>query len=175
MKKKMNPKTKRAVVVLSIIALIIFIIGLVSCSIQLSQKNPSLPAVTDSGNPVPTPDDKIVIPKIDQGNPGNLIDDAPPEEIENGGKDMEQGKAKPSPAKPTEKPPVSPKPVKPADPTMPPVTPTPKPSEPVKPTKPTEPPKQEEKPSTPDKPGGGGSGGGSTSYPAGAVSIDRCR
>ncbi len=33
MKKKMNPKTKRAVMVLAIIALLIFIIGLVSCSI----------------------------------------------------------------------------------------------------------------------------------------------
>ena len=187
MKKKMNPKTKRAVVVLSIIALIIFIIGLVSCSIQLSQKDPSLPAVTDSDNPAPTPGDKIVIPKIDQGSPGNLPDDtiqqgttdSKPEETENGGKDTEQGKDKPYPAKPTEKPPVSPKPVKPADPTMPPVTPTPKPTvppasptpKPSEPVKPTEPPKQEEKPSTPDKPGGGGSGGGSTSYPAAVVEI----
>lgn len=33
MKKKMNPKTKRTVVVLSIIALLIFIIGMVSCTI----------------------------------------------------------------------------------------------------------------------------------------------
>lgn len=170
MKKKMNPKTKRAVVVLSIIALIIFIIGLVSCSIQLSQKDTSLPAVTDSDNPAPTPGDKIVIPQIDQGSPGNLPDDtiqqdttdSKLEDTENGGKDMEQGKNKPSPAKPTEKPPVSPKP------TVPPAAPTPKPSEPVKPT---EPPKQEEKPSTPDKPGGGGSGGGSTSYPAAVVEI----
>jgi len=190
MKKKMNPKTKRAVVVLSIIALIIFIIGLVSCSIQLSQKVQPQSAVTDTDNPVPLPDDKIVIPKIDPQNSDNLIDDAPPqettdskpEETGNSGKDTEQGKNKPSPAKPTEKPPVSPKPVKPADPTMPPATPTPKPtvppatptpkpSEPVKPTKPTEPPKQEEKPSKPDKPDGGGSGGGSTSYPAAVVEI----
>lgn len=144
--------------------------------------------MTDSGNPVPDPSDKIVIPKIDPQNPGDLIDDTPPqetpdskpEETGDGGKDTEQGKNKPSPAKPTRKPPVSPKPVKPADPTMPPVTPTPKPtvppaptpkpSEPVKPIKPTEPPKQEEKPSTPDKPGGG-SGGGSTSYPAAVVEI----
>lgn len=190
MKKKMNPKTKRAVMVLAIIALLIFIIGLVSCSIQLSQKAQPQPAVTDTDNPVPTSDDKIVIPKIDPQNPDNPIDDAPPqeptdskpEETGNGGKDTEQGKNKPSPAKPTEKPPVSPKPVKPADstvppvtptpkPTMPPATPTPNPSEPVKPTKPTEPPKQEEKPSTPDKPGGGGSGGGSISYPAAVVEI----
>lgn len=190
MKKKMNPKTKRAVMVLAIIALLIFIIGLVSCSIQLSQKAQPQPTVTDSGNPVPDPSDKIVIPKIDQGTSGNLIDDVPPKETPdskpegtgNGGKDTEPGKNKPSPAKPTGKPSVSPKPVKPADPTIPPVTPTPKPtvppaaptpkpSEPVKPIKPTEPPKQEEKPSTPDKPGGGGSGGGSTSYPAAVVEI----
>ena len=189
MKKKMNPKTKRAVMVLAIIALLIFIIGLVSCSIQLSQKAQSQPAVTDTDNPIPTPDDKIVIPKIDPQNPGDLIDETPPqettdskpEETGNSGKDTEQGKNKPSHAKPTEKPPVSPKPIKPANPTMPPVTPTPKPtvppvtptpkpSEPVKPTKPTEPPKQEEKPNTSDKPGGG-SGGGSTSYPAAVVEI----
>jgi hypothetical protein len=181
MKKKMNPKTKRAVVVLSIIALIIFIIGLVSCSIQLSQKNPPLPTVTDSGNPVPTPGDKIIIPEIDQESPGNLPDDTVPQGDENSKLEEigNDGKNKPSPAKPAEKPSV---PSKPADPTMPPVTPTPKPtvppvtptpkpSEPVKPSKPTEPPKQEEKPSTPDKPDGGGSGGGSTSYPAAVVEI----
>ncbi len=188
MKKKMNPKTKRAVMVLAIIALLIFIVGLVSCSIQLSQKDPTQPVVTDSGNPAPTPGDKIVIPKIGQESPGNQpdditspgVEDSRPEETGNGGKDMEQGKNKPSPAKPAEKPSVPSKPAAPTvppvtpipKPTVPPATPTPKPSEPVKPTKPTEPSKQEEeKPSTPDKPGGGGSGGGSTSYPAAVVEI----
>lgn len=181
MKKKMNPKTKRAVMVLAIIALLIFIIGLVSCSIQLSQKVQPQPVVTDIDNPISTPDDKIVIPKIDQEIPGNLPDDtvsqgdenSRPEEIGN------DGKNKPYPAKPAEKPSVPSKPAAPTvppvtpapKPTVPPVTPTPKPSEPVKPTKPTEPPKQEEKPSIPDKPGGGGSGGGSISYPAAVVEI----
>ena len=167
--------------VLAIIALLIFIIGLVSCSIQLSQKVQPQPVVTDIDNPISTPDDKIVIPKIDQEIPGNLPDDtvsqgdenSRPEEIGN------DGQNKPYPAKPAEKPSVPSKPAAPTvppvtpapKPTVPPVTPTPKPSEPVKPTKPTEPPKQEEKPSTPDKPGGGGSGGGSISYPAAVVEI----
>jgi hypothetical protein len=38
-KLNMNKETKRAVMVLSIIALLILIIGLVSCSMQLSQKD----------------------------------------------------------------------------------------------------------------------------------------
>jgi len=46
MKKKMNPKTKRAVVVLSIIALIIFIIGLVSCSKLLHSAFTKKPATS---------------------------------------------------------------------------------------------------------------------------------
>ena len=106
MKKKMNPKTKRAVIVLAIIALLIFIVGLVSCSIQLSQKAQPQPAVTDTDHPVPTPDDRIVIPKIDPQNPDDLIDDTLPQETPDsepgeagkGGNDTEQGKNKPSPA-----------------------------------------------------------------------------
>lgn len=38
-KLNMNKETKRAVMVLSIIALLILIIGLISCSMQLSQKD----------------------------------------------------------------------------------------------------------------------------------------
>lgn len=53
MKEKMNPKTKRAVVVLSTITLFILIAGLASCSIQLSQKDSVPFAVMDSNAPDP--------------------------------------------------------------------------------------------------------------------------
>ena len=64
MKKKMNPQTKRAVVVLSIIALLILIVGIGSCSMQLRQSDDS-PAVTDESDyPSAVPDDETVtIPK----------------------------------------------------------------------------------------------------------------
>ena len=171
MKEKMNPKTKRAVVVLSIIALLILIAGLVSCSIQLSQKDPAPPTVTDSGASAPTPGGGVTIPEIDHGGDALPPDDAA---TQNGGEDEpeqsgEGGKHKPAPVKPAEKPTAAPKPTPPT------VTPTPKPTAPVppvKPTEPTTPTKPEEKPNKPNRPSGGGSGGGgSVSYPAAVVEI----
>lgn len=161
-KLNMNKETKRAVVVLSIIALLILIAGLVSCSMQLRQGEPPL---SPSGQEAITPD---------TDKPGDLIvdidkdgDKAEPSS-DTGEEKSEDGDKKPvAPSKPTDKQ---------EKPTIPPV----KPTEPIAPTptpvKPTEPPKPPVKPTEPEKPdnggsGGGSGGGGSVSYPAAMVEI----
>lgn len=52
---ELNPKTKRAIVALSIIALLILLAGMVSCSVQLSQQDttPPISGVTDTPKPDP--------------------------------------------------------------------------------------------------------------------------
>ena len=167
-KLNMNQQTKRAVVVLSIIALLILIIGLVSCSVQLSQKDTLPPIVVGTDDPTPSPPNDPIVQEIIQGKTDNEADDGGKSDGKensdsdsNGSKDTQVGK----PAKPTEKPTVKPIPT----PTPPPVTPT----VPVIPAEPTPPIVTPEPPTTPDKPSGGGSGGGggSVSYPAAVVEI----
>jgi hypothetical protein len=191
MKKKMNPQTKRAVVVLSIIALLILIAGIGSCSMQLRQSD-DRPAVTDeSDHPSAVSDDEAVtLPKDREGsNKSDTPSDSSDSNVKpEDGKSTEirDGQDNDSTSKPT-KPSVTPKPVtptpKPADPSVPvkPVQPTPTPTVPVKPTEPTKPVKPTEpvKPTNPDSSdddddsgsGSGGSGGGHVSYPAAVVEI----
>ena len=160
-KLNMNKQTKRAVVVLSIIALLILIAGLVSCSVQLSQKNTLPPIVVESDDPTPSPTNDPIVPEIIHEKTDNETDDGGKtdgKESSNsdndGSKDTQIGK----PVKPTEKPSVKP---------------IPTPTVPVTPVKPTPPIVTPEPPTTPDKPSGGGSGGGggSVSYPAAVVEI----
>lgn len=189
MKKKMNPQTKRAVVVLSIIALLILIAGIGSCSMQLRQSN-DRPAVTDEpDHPSTAPDDEAVtIPKDREHSNGS---DTPSDSSDSDEKseddkstDIRDGQDNNGTSKPP-KPSVTPKPVtptpKPTDPPVPvkPVQPAPTPTVPVKPTEPTKPVKPTEpvKPTKPDNSdndsgsGSGGSGGGHVSYPAAVVEI----
>ena len=189
MKKKMNPQTKRAVVVLSIIALLILIAGIGSCSMQLRQSN-DRPAVTDEPNhPSAVPDDETVtIPKDrehsnESDTPSNSSDSDEKSEDDKS-TDIRDGQDNNGTSKPPKQS-VTPKPVtptpKPTDPPVPvkPVQPTPTPTVPVKPTEPTEPVKPTEpiKPTKPDNSdndsgsGSGGSGGGHVSYPAAVVEI----
>ncbi|MGC6175148.1 hypothetical protein [Lacrimispora sp. 38-1] len=191
MKKKMNPQTKRAVVVLSIIALLILIAGIGSCSMQLRQSD-GRPAITDEPNhPSAVPDDKTVtIPKDREGSneSDTPSDSSDSNEKPEAGKstEIQDGQDNKKPSKPTKPSTTTPKPVtptpKPADPTVPvkPVQPTPTPTVPVKPTEPTKPVKPTEpvKPTKPDRSddddsgsGSGGSGGGHVSYPAAVVEI----
>lgn len=187
MKKKMNPQTRRAVVVLSIIALLILIAGIGSCSMQLRQSD-DRPAVTDEPNyPSAVPDDGTVnLPKDRENKTDTPSDSSDSDEKTETGKSTEirDGQDNNGSSKPT-KPSVTPKPVtptpKPADPSVPvkPVQPTPTPTVPVKPTEPTKPVKPTEpvKPTKPDRSdddsgsGSGGSGGGHVSYPAAVVEI----
>lgn len=192
MKKKMNPQTKRAVVVLSIIALIILIAGIGSCSMQLRQSDDS-PAVTDKTNhPGAIPDDgTVTLPKDRESSneSDTSLDSSDLEEKSEDGKSTEirDGQDNNSILKPT-KPSTTSKPVtptpKPSDPAVPvkhaqPTRPTPIPTVPVKPTEPTKPVKPTEpvKPTKPDSSdddsgsGSGGSGGGHVSYPAAVVEI----
>lgn len=182
MKKKMNPQTKRAVVVLSIIALLILIAGIGSCSMQLHQSD-DRPATTDeSAHPSAASDDEAVTLPKDSNQSDTPSDSSDSDEKPKDGKSTEirDGQDNDSTSKPT-KPSVTPKPVtptpKPADPSVPvsPVQTTPSPTVPVKPPEPTEP----VKPTTPDNSGddddsgsdSGGSGGGHVSYPAAVVEI----
>lgn len=186
MKKKMNPQTKRAVVVLSIIALLILIAGIGSCSMQLRQSN-GRPAITDESNhPSAAPDDKTVtLPKDRENKSDTPSVSSDSDEKPKAGKSTEirDGQDNNGTSNPT-KPSTSPKPVtptpKPTAPSVPvkPVQPTPTPTTPVKPTEPTKPVKPTEpvKPTKPDRSdddhgSGGGGSGGSTSYPAAAVEI----
>ncbi|WFR59142.1 S-layer homology domain-containing protein [Anaerocolumna sp. AGMB13025] len=191
MKKKMNPQTKRAVMVLSIIALLILIAGIGSCSMQLRQSD-DRPAVTDEPNhPSAVSDDETVtLPKdressnesdtpSDSSDADEKSEDGKSTEI----RDSQDNNNTSNPTKPS----ITPKPVtptpKPADPSVPvkPAQPTPTPTVPVKPTEPTKPVKPTEpvKPTNPDNSdddddsgsGSGGSGGGHVSYPAAVVEI----
>lgn len=171
---ELNSKTKRAIVVLSIIALLIFIAGLVSCSVQISRQDTPLhiSVVTDT----PKPDSgNEVIAVIDHGDvyrpeDGDIRKD--------GGGTLPQGKNGKADGKPT-KPTALGK--MPAPTPSKPVETTPKPTEPVKPIKPPKPveptPKPIDPPKAETKPGdksdrpGSGSGGGSVSYPAAVVEI----
>lgn len=188
MKKKMNPQTKRAVVVLSIIALLILIAGIGSCSMKLRQSD-NRPAVTDeSDHPIAVPNDETVtLPKDrESSNESDTPSDSSnsDEKSEDGKiRDGQDNNSTSNPAKPS----ITPKPVtptpKPADPSVSvkPVQPTPPPTVPVKPTEPTKPVKPTEpvKPTKPDNSdddddsgsGSGGSGGGHVSYPAAVVEI----
>ncbi|WP_312430925.1 S-layer homology domain-containing protein [Lacrimispora sp.] len=186
MKKKMNPQTKRVVVVLSIIALLILIAGIGSCSMQLRQSD-NRPAVTDEPNhPIALPDEEAVtLPKDRESSnkSDTSSDSSDPDEKPEAGKstEIQDGQENNSTSKPT-KPSVTPKPVtptpKPADPSVPvtPVQPTPTPTVPVKPTDPIKPVKPTEpvKPTPPDSSDDdddSGSSGGLVSYPAAAVEI----
>ncbi|MDK2965937.1 S-layer homology domain-containing protein [Lacrimispora sp.] len=191
MKKKMNPQTKRAVVVLSIIALLILIAGIGSCSMQLRQSD-DRPAVTDEPNyPSAVPDGgTVTLPKDrENSNESDFTSDSsdPDKKLEDGkSAKIQDGKDNNGASKPT-KPSATPKPVtptpKPADPSLPvkPAQPTPTPTVPVKPTEPIKPVKPTEpvKPTKPDSSkddddsdsGSGGSGGSHVSYPAAVVEI----
>lgn len=190
MKKKMNPQTKRAVVVLSIIALLILIVGIGSCSMQLRQSD-DRPAVTDEPNyPSAVPDDgTVTLPKnrensnesdipSDSSDPEDKSEDGKPTKIRDGqDKNSTSNPTKPStppkPVTPTPKPAAPSVPVNPAQPTPTPTVPV-KPTEPTKPVKPTEPVKPTKPDSSDDDDSGsssGGSGGGHVSYPAAVVEI----
>lgn len=186
MKKKMNPQTKRAVVVLSIIALLILIAGIGSCSMQLRQSD-GRPAITDeSDHPSAAPDDEAVTLPKDRENksdtpPDSSGSDEKPEagksteirdgQDNNGTSNPTKPTTSPKPAAPTPKPADPSVPVKPVQPTPPPTVPV-KPTEPTKPVKPTEPVKPTKPDSSDDDSGSGGGGsGGSTSYPAAVVEI----
>ncbi|WP_324824891.1 S-layer homology domain-containing protein [Sinanaerobacter sp. ZZT-01] len=181
-KLNMNKETKRAVMVLSIIALLILIIGLVSCSMQLSQKDNPSQIVVETDDVTPIPSDNPIVTEIEHEDTdvGDDTDNATADkdsDHSNGGfsKDTQDKK----PTKPTEKltknptstpmPTATPSPTPTPKPTDPPINPT----EPVKPTDPTTPPIKPEQPDKPDKPSGGGSSGsgGSVSYPAAVVEI----
>lgn len=187
MKKKMNPQTKRAVVVLSIIALLILIAGIGSCSMQLRQSD-NRPAVTDESDyPSAVPNDETVtLPKDrEDSNESDAPSDSSDSDEKsedgkirdgqdnNGTSNPSKSSVTPKPVTPTPKPSAPPVPVKP---TQPPTVPV-KPTEPTKPIKPTEP----VKPTNPDNSdddddddsgsGSGGSGGGHVSYPAAVVEI----
>ena len=184
MKKKMNPQTKRAVVVLSIIALLILIAGIGSCSMQLRQSD-GRPAITDESNhPSAVPDDgTVTLPKDRENESDTPTDSSDSDEKPEDGKstEIQDGKDNNSTSKPTKPSTATPKPVaptpKPADPTVPvkPVQPTPTPTVPVKPTEPTKPVKPTEpvKPTKPDRSDDddSGSGSGHVSYPAAVVEI----
>lgn len=190
MKKKMNPQTKRAVVVLSIIALLILIAGIGSCSMQLRQSDDS-PAVTDeSDHPSAVTDDETVtLPKDrESSNQSNIPSESDEKSEDEKSTETQDGQdinniskpiktsATPQPVAPVSQPaapsfPVQPTlpptvPVKPTEPTKPvqPVQPTPTPTIPVKPTEPV-------KPTKPDQSDDSGSGGGHVSYPAAVVEI----
>lgn len=181
-KLNMNKETKRAVMVLSIIALLILIIGLVSCSMQLSQKDntPSIGVETDDTIPISSDNPIVTEIEHEDTNVGDDTDNATADKesdhSDNGpSKDTQDKK----PTKPTEKPtqnptstpiPIAtPSPTPTPKPTDPPINPT----EPVKPTAPTTPPIKPEQPDKPDKPSGGGSSGsgGSVNYTAAVVEI----
>lgn len=181
-KLNMNKETKRAVMVLSIIALLILIIGLVSCSMQLSQKDNPSQIVVETDDVTPIPSDNPIVTEIEHedtdvgDDTDNAIADKESDHSDNGSSTDTQDK---KPTKPTEKPtqnptstPMStatPSPTPMPKPTHPPINPT----EPVKPTDPTTPPIKPEQPDKPDKPSGGGSSGsgGSVNYPAAVVEI----
>jgi large repetitive protein len=133
MKKKMNPQTKRAVVVLSIIALLILIAGIGSCSMQLRQSD-DRPAVTDEPNyPSAVPDDgTVTLPKDRENSNESDIpsDSSDSDEKSEDGKSTEirDDQDKNSTSNPT-KPSTPPKPV----------TPTSKPVDPSVPTNPAQP------------------------------------
>lgn len=163
---ELNPKTKRAIVALSIIALLILLAGMVSCSVQLSRQDtaPPISGVTDTPKPDP---DREIVADIDRGG---VSQPEGGDTQEDGGGALPQGESGTSdgkPAAPGKKPAPTPKP---ADPTPKPTNP-PKPVEPT--PKPTDPPKPETKPEDkPDRPGSGsGSGGSSVSYPAAVVEM----
>ena len=186
MKKKMNPRTKRTVVVLSIIALLILIAGIGSCSMQLRQSD-DRPAVTDeSDHPSAVSDDETVTHPKDRESSNESdtpSDSSDSDEKSKDGKltEIRDGQDNNSTSNPT-KPSITPKPVtptpKPADPSVPvPAQPTPTPTVPVKPTEPTTPVKPTEpvKPTNPgnsdDDDDSGGSGGGLFTSPAAVVEI----
>lgn len=148
MKRKMNPKTKRAVVVLTIIALLILIAGLVSCSIQLLQNDTLRPSVIDIGGTISALSDSLVIPEIRQGNASNLPDDGTLQGVGDS-KQETIGKGNLYPAKAIEKQPGLP------------FVPILNPGESV----PAEQPEQQERLNKPGRPGGG------RSYPAAMVVI----
>ena len=131
-KLNMNKETKRAVMVLSIIALLILIIGLVSCSMQLSQKDntPSIGVETDDTIPISSDNPIVTEIEHEDTNVGDDTDNATADKesdhSDNGpSKDTQDKK----PTKPTEKPTQNPTstPIPIATPSP---TPTPKPTDP---------------------------------------------
>lgn len=190
-KLNMNKQTKRAVMVLSIIALLILIIGLVSCSMQLSQKDNQQPIVIETDDVTPIPSDNPIVGEIEHEDTDTEdgTDDVPSDkDSDHSDGDSSKGTQDKKPTNPTEKstpkttsipitsPTPTPKQTDPSNNTTEPVKPTDpptNPTEPIQPTNPTTPPIKPEQPDKPDKPSGGSSngGGGSVSYPAAVVEI----
>jgi hypothetical protein len=187
----MNKKTKRALVVAAIIALLLFIVGLVGFSIH---QNHTSSSITDIDNPdsgqisnqpqeepnrwsIHTDNDvsgQDTKDDADNSEPSAGTTSQKPSSHSNKAKNPGQDKGTPTkpgnpvkPGKPTE-------PVKPAEPGKP--TEPVKPADPVTPSKPPEPEKKPDPPIKPDKSGndtssGGNSGGGSVSYSPSKVEI----
>ncbi|MBE6828669.1 MAG: hypothetical protein E7519_00505, partial [Ruminococcaceae bacterium] len=184
-KLNMNPQTKRAVVVLSIIALLILIIGVRSCSKQFRQtdKNPAGTEQTES-SPEPSGGGIVIDPAPSGGEtqPGPSTGSSDITSGEDGASTgQEDGSGKNTGSKPaasSAKPSSSTKPVSSTKPTTPvkPAEPSPTPSAPAQPTpsEPTAPttPAQPTPPATPGDTDNSGSGsGGHHSYPAAVVEI----
>ncbi|HML33397.1 hypothetical protein [Sporomusa sphaeroides] len=166
----MDKKHKITILVLSIIAVLLFIVGLARCSVQEKESEPQPSPALETQNTAP---DDNLLPQ-DPGEWSLHLGDEKPEADEPAQTDPPTGGA-PAPVKPA----PAPKPTSPANPTQPtqptqppvvPVTPPPKPTEP--PAKPPEPKPSENNPGKPDD-GNSDSGGsgGSTSYPAAMVEI----
>lgn len=163
----MERKNKITILVLSIIVVILFMVGLVRCSVQEKQNEPPPLPAFETENPAPTGD---LLPE-DPGAWTLPLGDEEPVADEPVQTDPPTGGSS-APIKPVyPSNPVSPaNPVKPTQPPLvpekPPVIPT------APPVKPTEPPVKPSEPSKPDN-GNSGSGGsgGSTSYPASMVEI----
>ena len=166
----MNKKTKRAIVVAAIIALLLFIAGLVSCSIHQNRNSPS---ITDPGN---TGSGQIADVPQDEPNRWGIHTDDNEQDTEDstgtggastGTTDKKPGSPAHKPGSPSHEAAKPSEPGKPAD--------SAKPTVPVTPSKPEEPEKKPVPPVKPDRPGSGGSsggsGGGSVSYSPSKVEI----
>lgn len=169
----MDKKNKITILVLSIIVVLIFIIGMVRCSVQDEQNGPLPSPTIEAENPAPTDNPLPIDPDAwelhlgeddpEQEEPG-LTEDPSAESStkqENPTVDGSPALVKPTP------------PSEPIKPTQPPVKPTEPPANPTEPpVNPSEPKPPENKPDKPDddSPGSGGNGG-SVSYPAATVEI----
>lgn len=185
-----NKENKWKIVVL-IIALLVFIVGLVSYCIRMKQPDAQLPVSMETDSMLPDNDSSSSGLASDAWDSHAGKDATETEPDENSSPSGDTGENKDNPnansSKPT-KPAVTPKPVtptpapsvpvKPAAPTPTPTVPVKptepaKPVEPTKPVKPTEPPKSTvpDRSDDDDDDSSGGSGGGHVSYPAAAVEI----
>lgn len=185
-----NKENKWKLIVL-IIALLIFIVGLVSYCIRMKQPDAQLPVSMETDSMLPDSDSSSSGLDSDawDSRSGKDATETEPDENSSPSGDTSGNKDNPivNSAKPT-KPAVIPKPVTPTpEPSVPvkPAAPTPTPTVPVKPTEPAKPvePTKPVKPTEPPKPtvpdrsndddddSSGGSGGGHVSYPAATVEI----